>query len=518
MQIRILIIEDDEEWRDTLQQTLAQIAPHQQCDMKTAATFEEGVRAIRSQTYDLVTVDLNMPDAPTNAKEDQQAIALELADILRQSSSENVDCGLLIVTAYPTFDRLRQAVFNYRVDDFIDKHEFTQAACLHTARAALRRSFFRRADGRVKQRSTLDVYCSATSVTGYVLSGPEHHATKTVGSPQSFDAEGFVRRADELNTLHESGARVAWREETRAIGTELYQALTRDQDFLVQIGQARAVTQRRDNLQIRIRTPPEGLGLPFELLHDGGDYYCLAHQVVRRVDQIGNDVRRHTQTFCAFLDELAKNNDTLRILVIGANSDGKIPLTEQEADHVATILPQMLTTLGISHDVVCLTGEQADYQTIQQTLATQSFHMLHYAGHGIFNDETPEVSGIVLRNGNRLVTLRAHDLTLLLCDKGFQFAFLSCCLGARTAQHIGYGDFYGTLEAIVRTDVPTVLGYRWTVGDHQARELAIAFYTQLFSTFAPGSSLLRARQMLASNPGAGRNDSTWLAPVLVEQN
>jgi len=104
-------------------------------------------------------------------------------------------------------------------------------------------------------------------------------------------------------------------------------------------------------------------------------------------------------------------------------------------------------------------------------------------------------------------------------DTALQLVFLSCCLGARTADssQVGLGDFYGVLGAIVRADVPTVLGYRWTVADAPAKHLAQVFYETLWRTFSPGEALLQARRSVAMG-AHGRDDETWASPVLVVQN
>jgi CHAT domain-containing protein len=72
------------------------------------------------------------------------------------------------------------------------------------------------------------------------------------------------------------------------------------------------------------------------------------------------------------------------------------------------------------------------------------------------------------------------------------------------------------LDALVRADVPSVLGYRWSVDDQGALKLAKAFYESLWKTLSPGRALLAARRSVSMEV-TGSDDETWASPVLVQQ-
>jgi len=145
-------------------------------------------------------------------------------------------------------------------------------------------------------------------------------------------------------------------------------------------------------------------------------------------------------------------------LIVSANSHGTLPAADQEATTLAADISADLHTLGIACEVVLLLGAQASYGTVRQHLRDGRYHIFHYAGHGHYSEDLPEVSGLILYDGNDRKLLTAADLKLLVEGTDLYMAFLSCCLGARSATETGYGDFGGMLEALGRAGVPVVLG------------------------------------------------------------
>ena len=59
-----------------------------------------------------------------------------------------------------------------------------------------------------------------------------------------------------------------------------------------------------------------------------------------------------------------------------------------------------------------------------------------------------------------------------------------------------------------------VLGFRWSVSDERARDLAVSFYTSLALHGELDTALPDARSELA---GQDRDELTWLSPILIMQ-
>ena len=205
------------------------------------------------------------------------------------------------------------------------------------------------------------------------------------------------------------------------------------------------------------------------------------------------------------------------MLIVASNSDGHIPAVEAEATSIALQMETNLRNSGIPHEITLLSSAEATYDRVIEALRDGRYHLFHYAGHGRFDDVLPEISGLVLRHEQGLRTLTAADLRLLTQDTELRLVYLSCCLGARSAQSVTHGDFHSVMEALALADVPTVLGFRWSVRDDASQLMALVFYQHLWQSFSPGQALLEARRSAAMGE-RGRDDETWASPVLLMQN
>jgi CHAT domain-containing protein len=152
-------------------------------------------------------------------------------------------------------------------------------------------------------------------------------------------------------------------------------------------------------------------------------------------------------------------------------------------------------------------------------LRKRSYDIIHYAGHGWYEPESPEKSSIYFwteenRQGD-VVPMRATELRMLLEHSGARLVYLSCCYGTASSGKVTLldDDFLGLADAAVQAGVPSVLGFRWPVSDNGARQLALAFYKSLLAQGSPEFALWNARCELAID----RDDTTWLSPILVHQ-
>jgi CHAT domain-containing protein len=117
--------------------------------------------------------------------------------------------------------------------------------------------------------------------------------------------------------------------------------------------------------------------------------------------------------------------------------------------------------------------------------------------------------------------LTAQQLNLMnLQDCDLQFVYLSCCYGTATASmnELLDDDFLGIADGFTQAGVPRVLGYRWPVSDDGAQRMATSFYEALCgeANGDAATALLYARREVA-NVKDGRNDATWLSPILLLQ-
>jgi CheY-like chemotaxis protein len=509
--LNILVVEDREDWQDTLELTLKKLGRSVIVDL--APTYSKALEKIRDKSYSLAIVDLGLPDDVANQHEEYLGLAL-LGEIRR--SDRNGDCGLIVLTVTERHDVTRRALREYKVYDCVIKDDFKSETFLQTASESIFQARLTCAKKRSEFYHRVTIAFNDKYLLGSELSGPSRQLVKTPDNPPPFDIDDLSRRADNLNLFLMAGGPKTWRPEAKSIGKEIYQALDNRHSLLEPLIAARALAP--NNVWLQFIGPSLGLSVPFELARDEEDYLCLKYPLTRRIRP--SVVSLKVSPFHAFLENLSQANvqdRRLTALVVGSNSDGNIPEAEVEAEVVARMIEEEARILGFQCSPKMLLGDDATFARVCDELKSGRYHLFHYAGHGRYNDKLPEISGLILKDHeSKSRTLDAASLFLLVKNSQLQLVFLSCCLGARTGLQIGSGDFHGTLEAIARADIPNVIGYRWIVSDDSAQTMAKAFYQNLWRTLSPAEAMREARESFAI--GWGRNDETWASPVQLMQN
>ncbi|AWI25783.1 CHAT domain-containing protein [Flavobacterium pallidum] len=149
-----------------------------------------------------------------------------------------------------------------------------------------------------------------------------------------------------------------------------------------------------------------------------------------------------------------------------------------------------------------------DYSDIVKVLYTDSYKIIHIAGHGIYDPEHPCNSGIVVGNNIFLTPADIHQLPVVP-----EFVFVNCChLGAvngvddkfirdryRLAANIG--------TELIEMGVRAVVVAGWQVADDSAKEFAEVFYENLFNGETFGTSVRKARSRIYDPKKP--HDNTW---------
>lgn len=150
-------------------------------------------------------------------------------------------------------------------------------------------------------------------------------------------------------------------------------------------------------------------------------------------------------------------------------------------------------------------------------LEKKHFHLIHYAGHAVFDYQAPDQSHLILSNEEGLEDkINAIELHNLLKSSATCFLYLSCCSGAEISFSSKTDDYYlGLLHASVRAGVPNVLGYRWPVVGRSAKDFATHFYDGMLRF--PNSlekAVWHARQRIFYSANDNKWDETWFSPIL----
>jgi CHAT domain-containing protein len=318
--------------------------------------------------------------------------------------------------------------------------------------------------------------------------------------------------------LADQAGRDSWRRQAKREGRRLYDDLLKTApDLGRQLYLARNSIEDPENLVLTFGGPRNYLGMPYELLHDGQWPLAVRHPFCRQVRGVSS---RHGRHFDAFAQELRQQKQPLKVLLIASDTGGLSANAEVVA--LEKTIKEKAKAAGITVAVDSLLTEKASLSTVKQRLQKSTYHVVHYAGHGYFDEVTGENSGLVFwqedsRRGEPTV-LTARELSGLLAGSQTRLFYLSACLGAAEgSDHLLHdNDYLGIMDAIVQAGVPYVLGFRWYVTDSGSRQFAAHFYERLFTRpFVPERAALYARQQIY---GADGTDETWTSPILVAQN
>ena len=280
------------------------------------------------------------------------------------------------------------------------------------------------------------------------------------------------------------------------IGSRLYNAVFAD---AVHECLRRSLDHARDeNAQLRIRLRlsdcPELANLPWEMLYDQGDDWFIALSnmtpVVRYI-QLPDPPRALHVTL------------PLRVLVI-RSEPADYPRLDLEAEwaQVAAALSE-LTDAGAIAFTELASPTMSD---LRRALLRDSFHVLHYMGHGGFDEQNGGVLLFADRTGHS-VPVTAGDLGVLLRDHtSMRLAVLNACEGARSDPA---DPFAGVADTLVRRGIPAVVAMQYEFSDDAAIEFAPALYGALAAGLPVDAAVGEARKAVYTV-----SPLEWATPVL----
>jgi hypothetical protein len=215
----------------------------------------------------------------------------------------------------------------------------------------------------------------------------------------------------------------------------------------------------------------------------------------------GTDLRltRQFRTMLAGAPGIAPPiNKSLRILVIADPApDLRLPGALQEGQEVVKILQehQELLRGQLEIEIVsCLGPAQCDPIKILGLLLNETFDVVHYSGHGRFDEDKPNRSGWVFSSK---VTLSAREI--FRARQVPRVVFANACFSAVTSRGQESSveqtnqKLAGLAEAFFARGVQNYIGTGWAVDDAAAVEFAQVFYTQAMKGELLGDALAAAR-------------------------
>lgn len=267
----------------------------------------------------------------------------------------------------------------------------------------------------------------------------------------------------------------------------------------------------------RIIIAPDGmLGyLPFEsLLTSGGDFkqidfsrlsyvglkyeiqYVPSISVLAAIEQNRvSNIADHRKAFIAFADPLSqlglpKNISGFdRSLRDGSTSLEQLPYAKAEVEEISKLYPKASTTLLIGKDATEENAKQLDLQ---------DYRIVHFASHGLIDEEHPQFSSLILNSGGKedgYLTMReVFDLKL-----NADLVVLSACKSG-LGQRIRGEGVTGLSRSFFGAGASSVLVSLWNVYDRSTSDFMSSFYDQMEESKLNKTAALKAarRKMILS--------------------
>jgi tetratricopeptide (TPR) repeat protein len=247
-------------------------------------------------------------------------------------------------------------------------------------------------------------------------------------------------------------------------------------------------------IRLRLAECPELVDLPWELLYDSRDNSFLALSgatpVIRYVE----------------LPEQPRDVEVklpLRILLIRSEPSDCEPLDlDAEWAQVARALRGLedVGALAVTELASPTLGE------LRRVLLRDTFHVLHYMGHGVFDPEDGGTLVFTDEHG-RADHITGERLGVILRDyKSLRLAVFNACEAGRTDPTDPFG---GVADTLVRWGIPAVVAMQFEISDRAAIEFAPALYGALVAGRPIDAAVAEARKAIYAT-----HSMEWATPVL----
>ncbi len=274
---------------------------------------------------------------------------------------------------------------------------------------------------------------------------------------------------------------------------------------------------------LRLQIAAELMRHPWELLQDGKELLGLRFALGRQVFMdapTARPARRRTAgairalvigdpVFApAFLEDLRRQRRPV---------PHQLPEAREEARRVAREFERLRDELaGLPPlQVESVLGEPLSVTELRERLR-DGYHIVHFAGHGVFRRGDPETSAWLLSDGE----LWAREIrnTLAGQEEPPWLIFANACeagmdAGAPASRY--QGDVFGLATACINQGVAAYIAPLWPVQDVLAAELAADFYRELIVNRASvGEALRRAKVRARGDAGTSARRLAWASFVL----
>ena len=222
-------------------------------------------------------------------------------------------------------------------------------------------------------------------------------------------------------------------------------------------------------------------GYPWEMLQD------ISVQSSPLSTQVGMIRQLSTDEFRPGVNYTLAN----RALVIGNPDTGNYLPSLTGAAAEAEMVNNLLSKIG--YETTSSLNDSSS--TIIKKMFRSDYKIVHLAAHGLFNEENPDLSGMVIGNKVFLTTKEIEQLSSIP-----ELVFINCChLGntsdvAEAASRSRYKLAANLGTQLIEMGVKVVVAAGWAINDVAAMEFTIDFYNGMLSGYNFGDAIRNARR------------------------
>ena len=286
-------------------------------------------------------------------------------------------------------------------------------------------------------------------------------------------------------------------EATRSFGGRLFEAVFHGEllaCFRRSLDEA-AGTEAGLRLRLRLAEARDLADLPWEYLYDASLNHFLALSTKTPIVRYLELPKR--------IQPLAVQPPLTMLVMLASPKDFEALDVEQEWAQLREALGD-LKKRGLI-DLQRLAG--ATLPNLQRRLDGGEIHILHFIGHGGFDERTQEGVLIFEQQSGRGCAVTSDKLGVLLHDHtSLRLVFLNACEGARPSEREAFG---GIAQNLIHKGIPAVVAMQSQIRDEIGPTLAHEFYGSLANGNPLDAALAEARRTLFL-----QGSVEWGVPVL----
>lgn len=259
-----------------------------------------------------------------------------------------------------------------------------------------------------------------------------------------------------------------------------------------------ARTRQRSRLDIVLTSMiPWIAEKPWEFAYDHGRKSFLATEETHFIRNVLTNVPA---------DPIVRADGPLRILVVSAQPVGFGRLS---IDQEVAVIRRGFEPLVEAGLVEIETLARATPSMIHGHLTTGKYQVVHFIGHGVYNEERGEGCLIFVNEQGGEYPLGERSVREIFRGRGLSLVFLNACESGRG----GRADFNkGVAQSLVAHGLPALVANQYSVLDSSATSFAQHFYWSLAQGMSLGQSAREAR--IAVNYLLYGEPIDWAVPVL----